>query len=128
MALMVARFCRFYPAYSCEGVLAMRASHFFALAAAMPRIDAEEEAKALTVAHSSKPQDRLKELVSRIRDKDAGTSSTKELVLKGEASYEAEKGEIAAIRERQRRNAELMKQDREAWLKQIQNQSSTPDG
>ena len=49
MALMIARFCRFYPAYSVHRVMAMRAADFFLLHAAIPRLQAEEEARDKTM-------------------------------------------------------------------------------
>lgn len=117
MALMIARFCRFYPAYSVHRVMAMRAADFFLLHAAIPRLQAEEEARDITVAHSGEPQKRLQELIRRIKgDQDAPLTAA--IVHRGEASYEEKPGEIAELRERQRQAAERIKQERKQWLEQ----------
>ncbi len=114
---MIARFCRFFPAYTAEAVLAMEARRFFALNRCIPRLDAEEEARAITVQHNSKPADRLKELIDRIKGIEHSQPSIA-LVLKGEAGYEDTEGEIKAIRERQRAASDEMKRDPKAWLEQ----------
>jgi hypothetical protein len=118
MALMIARFLRFYPGYDDTSVMRMSARRFFVLNAKINRLLFEEEAVALSIAHNSKPGDRLKELLERMKQVERGAPSAA-IVLKataGEASYEEEPGAIAALRERQKAVTEDMKKDREAWL------------
>lgn len=114
---MLARFCRFYPAYTVAQALDMMASHFFALYDAMARIEDEEEARALTVHHAGDPQKRVNELVARMKGVKSGTSAAK-LVHEGHgvAAFEDTAGEIEALRERQRQSAERLKKERQEWL------------
>lgn len=109
---------RFFPAYTDEIILNMPATRFFVLNSKITRIQAEEEATAITVTHNSKPQERLQELINRIKDVKYGGKPSSTYVaesLAGEASFEEEKGEIAALRERQKAAAEKLKQERQAW-------------
>jgi len=104
----------------------MNASAFFALNAKITRLQAEEEAIALAVTHSSKPQERLNELIARIKGAKDPSQSSKAIVLQavvGEAGYEETAGEIAALRERQRQSAEKLKAERQAWLAKKNNQA-----
>jgi hypothetical protein len=103
----------------------MPARRFFALNESIGRLDAEEESKAISVAHNSKPGDRLKELLSRIKGIEGSQPSTA-LVLKGEAKYEGASGEIQAERERQIAAAKAMKENREQWLEQLRQQRQNP--
>jgi len=106
----------------------MPASAFFALNAKITRLQAEEEAIAISVTHNGKPEDRMKELVERIRGiKHAAPSSAMVYqAVAGEAEFESTPGEIAALRERQRQSAEKIKQERQAWLEQVKAQRAQP--
>lgn len=103
----------------------MPARRFFTMNTSIGRLDAEEEAKALSVTHHSKPGDRLKELMTRIKGIEA-TQPTTALVLKGEAKWEEENGEIAAERERQMAAAKAMKENKELWLENLRQQRNNP--
>lgn len=119
MALMVARFLRFYPGYTDESVMRMSARRFFVLNRQILRLQAEEEATSLAVTHNGKPAERMRELIERIKgiEKVAPAAA---LVVKGEATYESQPGEIAALRERQKAAAEAMKRNKEQWLAEQQ--------
>lgn len=114
---------RFFPAYTLDGIMVMSARRFFAINAQIRILQAEEEAQALSVHHSGKPAERMKELGDIIRGidfaKDRAGKSRIEMVSKGEARTESTPGEIAAERERQRRASEEMMKDREAWLEKL---------
>ena len=119
MALMVARFLRFYPGYTDSSVMDMQARRFFVLNRQIPRLQAEEEAASLSVAHNGKPAERLKELIQRIKGVEQ-VAPVAAMVLQGEATYESQPGEIAALRERQKAAAEAMKRNKEQWLAEQQ--------
>jgi hypothetical protein len=103
----------------------MPARRFFTLNTSIARLDAEEEARAITVTHHSKPGDRLKELMERIKGIEGSQPSTA-LVLKGEAAWEDDQGEIAAERERQKASAKAMMENKEQWLEQMRLQRDNP--
>lgn len=112
---------RFFPAYTFRDVLAMRARHFFALNKQIGIILKEEEARALSITHSGKPGERIKELISEINAERGirdGRMSAIALIQRGEAKGVPSEV-IRAQRERQKQSADAIKQDRQAWLSDI---------
>lgn len=127
MALLFARYMRTFPAYTDAMIMEMPAARFFAINAQIGRIQAEEEITAISVAHGSKPGDRIQELVDIVRGKKTSKKSSKMLVydrVANEVGFESQPGEIAALRERQKAAAEQIKKDRKAWLEQLKQQQA----
>lgn len=112
---------RFFTGYTFQSILEMRASQFFALNKQIDGLTKEEEARALTIHHASKPDVRLREILADLnasrRIKHVADSSLA-LITRGEAQAVAS-AELDAERERQRLNWELMKRDRAAWMEQM---------
>ena len=128
MALMVARFLRFYHGYDDETVIRMSARRFFVLNAKISRLSAEEEATALAVTHNSKPGDRLKELIARMQivERSAPAAVAVMKAVTGEARYESQPGEIAALRERQKVAAVELKRKHQEWLAEQKAKQGAP--
>jgi hypothetical protein len=108
---------RFFPAYTFQSVLLMRARQFFALNAQIGTLAREEEAHALSIHHNSKPDVRLREIISELnaQRKDMPRKSSLGLIAAGEA-HPVASGELQAELERQKANWEEMKRDREGWM------------
>lgn len=125
MALMVARFMRFFPGYTDSDVMRMMAKRFFVLNKQISRLQAEEEATGLSVTHNGDPGKRMKELVDRIKGVETAMPS-KAFVMQGDATFEEKPGEIAALRERQKAaDAEMKQKKKEQWLAEQQAKQNT---
>lgn len=120
MALMIGRYIRFYGE-SALAVMQMPIRRFLALHRAIPILEAEEEARALSVAHHGKPDERLRELLRIIKGsqgvKVEATNSI-QIIQSGVGEFEDVAGNITAERERQKAAADKLKAEREAWLAQ----------
>lgn len=96
----------------------MPVRRFTALYGAMEQIALEEEAQAISVHHNSKPGDRMKEILSKLRGKnvDVGDMPVQAMVLLGTPgiSVEREPGYIEQLRARQKASAERLKAEWEA--------------
>jgi len=123
MALLMGRFMHYFPAYQLIDVFKMPASQFFLLNRKIRQLVAEEEARALSVAHHSKPGERMRELFKEMATSPvhhAGPSS--EIIIAKDAETglgfvrRAQPGDIEAMRARQRASTQEIEQDREAWL------------
>lgn len=115
---------RFFPSYTFESVLSMRATQFFALNKQIGTLSKEEEAQQLAIHHNSKPGDRLKEIVSELNARKKVkvlAESSIALISRGEATGVVA-AELAAVRERQKANDAEMKKDRAAWLEKVKAQ------
>lgn len=102
----------------------MRSRQFFALNAQISGIMKEEEARELSITHSSKPGDRIKEVISELnaqRRIRTVSESTAGILQRGEATGVAA-AEIEAMRERQRAAAQEIAKDRDAWLEKLKSQ------
>lgn len=96
----------------------MRASQFFAINKQIGTIMREEEAQALSIHHTSKPDVRLREIISELNATKKikhVTESAIGLIARGEATSVAS-AELEAERERQKANWEEMQKDRAGWL------------
>mgnify|MGYP001559039418 CR=1 FL=1 len=78
----------------------------------------EEEAHALSIHHTSKPDVRLREIIAELnasRHIKVVRESAVGLIARGEAQSVAS-AELEAERERQKANWEEMKRDKSAWI------------
>lgn len=126
MALLFARYMRNFPAYTDAMIMQMSAARFFAINAQIVRIQAEDEITAISVAHGSKPGDRMQELIDVVKGKKSKKSSKAFVYdrVADEVGFESQPGEIAALRERQKKAAELIKKDRQQWLENLKQQQA----
>ena len=108
---MIARFIRFFPAYTAELVLKMPSHRFFSLNKQIGVLQAEEEIVGLATTHSAEPGKRISELVKRTgqahRMNKGATQFVKNTPIV--AAFEQQSGEIMQFREQQRAAAEKLK-------------------
>lgn len=106
---------RFYHLSDRE-VLDMPISRFLVLYRQIPILEAEEELRALAVAHTSDPRRRAETLQRQLRGTTVGERATMQAVetVPG-IQYEREAGSIAAEHERQRAAAAAIER---AWREQ----------
>ena len=112
---------RFFPAYTFQHILDMRARQFFVLNKQIGILMREEEAQALSVHHNSKPDVRMREIISELnasRRVKVVRESSIGLIARGEAQSVAS-ASISAERERQKQNWDEMRKDKSAWMEKL---------
>ena len=120
---------RFYGMTDRE-VLSMPVRRFTSLYGAMEQIALEEEAQALSIHHSGKPAERMKDILSKLRGKnvDVGDMPVQAMVALNTPgiSVEREPGYIEQLRARQKASAERLKAEYEAEREAARRAAATP--
>jgi hypothetical protein len=123
---MFARFLRFYPGYTCETALKMPWRRFTALLAEIPKLEAEEDLRALMVAGiGANPGEKGKQFSQMARElqRKAGLKASEahkiSTIVPGVPGVKvAEPGSIEAERVRQKAAAEQLEQRRLEYERQ----------
>lgn len=119
---MIGAFCRFYPAYTAEAVLAMPASRFFAMYKAMRRLQADERLGdlylATVAAHPGEKGEQFREFEGALVERSTGTkarvASAPLIAGVTVGVTESDNDLLAEVRA----NREKAEQQRQAWLAQ----------